>query len=140
MAAIPTRKDPERGVSWDENLLRGFPMTAAFMTRDQDKFAMIFRRFDALTARSLLYQQSKIAGLEAQLKKCDEDDSRILADSLVISAASWEDFEKNSTDPTISDVERDLVQERFYLAHKIQKALKEYRMYIVPERIRQELR
>lgn len=115
-------------------------MTAAFMARDQDSFAMIFRRFDTLTARSLLYRQSQIAILEAKLKKKDEEDSAVLSDPLVISAASWEDFENYSTDRDIPEPLRHMLKERFDLALEIQKALKEYRMYMDLERIRQELR
>lgn len=101
---------------------------------------MIFRRFDTLTARSLLHRQSQIAILEAKLKKKDEEDSAVLSDPLVISAASWEDFENYSTDRDIPEPLRHMLKERFDLALEIQKALKEYRMYMDLERIRQELR
>jgi hypothetical protein len=50
----------------------GFPTTAHFIGQDDD--AAIFRRFDSLGARNLLYLQSNLNELEAKLLAFDQED------------------------------------------------------------------
>ncbi|VUC34359.1 unnamed protein product [Clonostachys rosea] len=52
----------------------GYPSLAAFMASDPDRTALIFKRFDRLTARTLLYLESELAELQAQLDAFDEED------------------------------------------------------------------
>ena len=46
--------------------LKGYPSLAAFIASDKDKSTVIYRRFDRLSARNLLYLQSELAELEAK--------------------------------------------------------------------------
>jgi hypothetical protein len=50
----------------------GFPAIAHFIAQDDD--AAIFRRFDSLGARNLLYLQSNLNTLEAKLLTFDQED------------------------------------------------------------------
>lgn len=52
----------------------GFPALAAFIASDRDRTTAIFKRFDRLAARNLLYLQSQLAALEEQLDASDEAD------------------------------------------------------------------
>jgi hypothetical protein len=50
--------------------LDGFPSLSEFVASDLDRTSLVFRRFDRLAARNLLYLQSELAELEAELVKC----------------------------------------------------------------------
>jgi hypothetical protein len=47
--------------------LDGFPSLSDFIASDHDRTSLVFRRFDRLAARNLLYLQSELAALEAKL-------------------------------------------------------------------------
>jgi len=53
---------------------RGYPALASFIGSDKDFF--IFRRFNALSARSLLYLQDELIELEDKLLEIDLRESR----------------------------------------------------------------
>lgn len=56
--------------------LRGFPDFSAYVASDPD--LEIYRRFNRLSARNILYLQSELLSLEAQLERFDaEDETRI---------------------------------------------------------------
>lgn len=55
--------------------INGYPSLAAFMASDDDKSTSIYRRFDRLSARNLLYLQSELVELEAQQKTLDVKDT-----------------------------------------------------------------
>lgn len=46
--------------------LSGFPSLVAFIASDRDRTTLIYKRFDELAARNLLYLQSELAKLQAQ--------------------------------------------------------------------------
>jgi hypothetical protein len=54
--------------------LEGYPSFAEFITQDQD--AAIYRKFERLSARNLLYLQSELHHLEGQLQQLDRDDAK----------------------------------------------------------------
>ena len=54
--------------------VKGYPSLAAFIASDSDKSTAIYRRFDRLSARNLLYLQSELVELEAQQDALDEED------------------------------------------------------------------
>lgn len=98
----------------------GFPSIAAKIAKDKDKTTTIYRRFDRLAARNLLYLQSRLQKLEAELDQYDAEDFHkgdVLAKR---SLTSWEDFEENAKD-------RDWERKRMDLAMDVQTALKTYR-------------
>jgi len=53
---------------------RGYPQFAAFIADDPDRTTTIYRRFERLTAQDLLYLETEIAQLEAELD--DLNDAR----------------------------------------------------------------
>jgi hypothetical protein len=58
------------------NYLKGYPSLAAFIASDKDKSTVIYRRFDRLSARNLLYLQSELAELEVKQDAFDREDMR----------------------------------------------------------------
>jgi hypothetical protein len=53
--------------------LEGYPSFAEFITKDQD--AAIYRKFERLSARNLLYLQSELHDFEGQLQELDRKDA-----------------------------------------------------------------
>jgi hypothetical protein len=101
--------------------LRGFPSLSAFMSSNSNSESFIFKRFDKLAARNLLYLQSELAYLQQRLEKFDEKDAQPrsgLEDRRC--ARSWDDFEDmKDTSPK--------QKERWDLMHRIRETLREYR-------------
>jgi hypothetical protein len=54
--------------------LDGFPSLAAFIASDRDRSTLIYKRFDELAARNLLYLQSELAELHAKQRAFDQED------------------------------------------------------------------
>lgn len=94
----------------------GYPSFAHFVAKDKD--AAIFRKFQHLSARSLLYQQNHLHELEEQLLALDAEDGKSLDnDGAQKIARRWEHYSDNT--------ER-AVQHRGW-QQKIKVAIKEYR-------------
>lgn len=58
--------------TWDEYEM-GYPRFAAFIAEDKDKSSTIYRRFERLGARNLLYLESELAELEAEQDAMDKE-------------------------------------------------------------------
>ncbi|KAF2273434.1 uncharacterized protein EI97DRAFT_461095 [Westerdykella ornata] len=72
--AMPSPKTPgdvELGTLRD-----GYPALAAWIARDPDNEALVFRKFGRLGARNLLHLQSRLIALEKELDELDEDARR----------------------------------------------------------------
>ena len=78
--------------------INGFPRVADKLASDPDKTTSIFRRFDRLSSRNLLFLEAELAELEALQNKYDEDDL-IAADRMIIDCHSdWRKFERYGTE------------------------------------------
>jgi hypothetical protein len=97
--------------------LKGYPTFSAFIARDQD--AAIYRKYESLSARNLLYLSSEIHELEGQLKALDEEDFKSSCFVAEGAARKWEHY---STGKELG------VQAHRDLQSKIKVKLKEYRM------------
>lgn len=62
------------------NYVSGYPSLAAFIASDPDHSTAIYRRFDRLSARNLLYLQSELVALEKQQDELDKQD--LISDKL----------------------------------------------------------
>lgn len=99
--------------------LKGYPTFAEFIARDQD--AAIYRKFERLSARNLLYQQSELHHLERQLDQLDHEDAKEIDNQAAQKAAVyWEHF-SNDTSKEGKD--------RRSLQATIKIKLKDYRMW-----------
>jgi len=105
----------------------GFPSLAAFIASDKDKSTAIFRRFDKLSARNLLYLQSQLAELEARQELYDKEDAEIEDRAGQMTALqcarNWADFKENARSSEPQKARMDLVKE-------IRETMKEYREHV----------
>jgi len=98
------------------NRLEGYPEFAEFVARDRD--AAIYRKFERLSARNLLYQQSELHDLEKQLENLDREDAKDLEDEAAQKAAVyWQHFVNDTSEQA---------QRRRSLQATIKLKLKEY--------------
>ena len=107
----------------DKEYPNGFASVAAFIAKDPDNTSTIYRRFDRLTARNLLYLQSKLQNLEATQDQLDEEDLRTDDVESKRAATSWEDFERLAKTQGREERER----KRMEVAEQIEIAIKKYR-------------
>ena len=106
----------------DKEYPNGFASVAAFIAKDPDNTSTIYRRFDRLTARNLLYLQGKLQNLEATLDELDNEDLRTDDVESKKAATSWEDFER------LAKTEgREREMKRMVVAEQIEIAVKKYR-------------
>lgn len=99
----------------------GFADVARWISLDPDNETFIYRRFNQLAARNLLYLQSELLAIEKQLDELDKNDA--LSDDMTLkdSARTWETLvslhENGNTD----------AKTRMDLIVKLRAKLKEYR-------------
>ena len=98
----------------------GYRAVAAWIARDPDNETFIYRRFDQLSARNLLYLQSELLALEKRLERLDAETAKGADMDLKDSARRWEIFSKNAEDQVD---ERD----RMNIVFEIRAKIKEYR-------------
>ena len=90
---------------------------AEFIATDDELF--VFRRFDSLNARSLLYLQSELIALEKRLSEYDNEDIQDGSSDVKLSARCWETL-------TLRAGEHPREAERMELIRQIQKTTKTY--------------
>jgi hypothetical protein len=105
--------------------LKGFALVAAKIASDADKTTAIYRRFDELSARNLLYYQAQIAELEEELKEYDDGDrnarNTVEDDEVVDSLSDWSVFERRAEEGVLRD------KRKMELVEKIREKLERYR-------------
>ncbi|KAL7957215.1 hypothetical protein V8C34DRAFT_286291 [Trichoderma compactum] len=101
-------------------LKEGFAQVARWIALDPDKETFIYRRFDELAARNLLYLQSVLLALENKLDRLDRSDAKSDDMDLADAIMTWETLERQyNTGSENARVRMDLIV-------KIRAKLKEY--------------
>ena len=100
--------------------LSGFPSLAHFIASDRDRTTMIYKRYDDLAARNLLYLQSELAELQAKQHAFDQADLKADLGTKQC-ARNFGDFQK----AVQTNVAKQ--KERWELVKQIRETLKEYR-------------
>ena len=103
--------------------INGYASLAAFMASDRDRSTSIYRRFDRLSSRNLLYLQSELVELEAQQDVLDAQDAGNInaATEDIGSARHWRTLVARSNEA--ANVRE---KEQLRLALEIRQKLKEY--------------
>lgn len=107
---------------------KGFASLADLIASDADHATAIFRRFDRLAARDLLFYQSELAELQAQQDEYDREDSEAIAEfsdewhEVRRSAQDWSTFKRSADD----DLDDGRYRKRMQLAMRIRTTLKQY--------------
>jgi hypothetical protein len=108
--------------------IQGFPRVADKIACDPDGTSTIFRRFDRLSARNLLFLEAQLAELEARQNISDEQDLIAASSTTVESHSDWRKFEAYATerngDGSFAKPEQAAKME---LALEIKEKLNEYR-------------
>jgi hypothetical protein len=113
-----TASDPEAKVQY----LSGYPSLAAFIASDRDRTTLIYKRFDQLAARNLLYLQSELAELQHQQQELDQID--LISDRTTKGhARNFASF-KEAALPASGNSRQ---KERWDLMIQIRQVMKEYR-------------
>lgn len=127
----------------------GFGSLASFMASDADDSPLVFRRFDKLAARDLIYYQSQLSQLQAELDELDiqdrndidnqEDGREEHRDLIRDCAQDWKLFENAAAHP-ISTAQEPATgtsyasrKMRMDLSMKIRSTLKDYREALIQE-------
>lgn len=109
------RRDAESAI----HQLSGYPSLAAFIASDRDRTTLIYKRFDLLASRNLLYLQSELAELQSKQLAFDQED--LIADMCTKQCArNYSDFEKAAE----GDEKQ---EERWAMMLRIRGTMKEYR-------------
>jgi len=67
-----------RGLNTSEGVPNGFARVTAFIAADPDNLTSIYKRFDALSIRNLLFLEARVAALEELQRKLDKEDADML--------------------------------------------------------------
>lgn len=138
---------PEENQRAEYHYIPGFGSLADFIAADGDHSVAIYRRFDRLAARDLLYYQSELSRLQAIQDEYDVEDAKGVERSE--QADSWHHIRCNARDwntlrhaaekspsaaapPNASSIE-DGARKRVELAMEIRKTLKDYREALIQE-------
>ena len=108
------------------NPARGFALVASKIASDSDKTTTIYRRFDELSARNLLFYQAELAELEGQQSDYDEVDLNAKDQASIECQRDWSEFEKHANEDENGMVQR-REKEKMNLAMKIREKLEKYR-------------
>ncbi|ERF74840.1 hypothetical protein EPUS_03224 [Endocarpon pusillum Z07020] len=100
--------------------VHGYPTLAAFIASDPGHSTAIYRRFDFLSARTLLLLQSELVELEAQLRVLDQEDLQNDDEEVTECARDWNVFEEKAK------VAHSRAEKRMQLSLLIRAKLKEY--------------
>jgi hypothetical protein len=124
---------PNSKKSSGRGILRGFPSLSAFIASNSNAESFIFRRFDRLAARNLLYYQSELAYLEKQLDALDAQDYRDYDDEAADCARCWESLEEKLQD---GDQHQ---QRRWSIILRIRRVMHEYRKLSIAPLVHRQL-
>jgi hypothetical protein len=62
------------GMTSPDRVIHGYPSLAAFIASDKDQSASIYRAHRRISARNLLYPETELSELEAELDALDRED------------------------------------------------------------------
>jgi hypothetical protein len=99
---------------------KGFIGVTAKIISDPDKSTTLYRRFDALSARNLVFYQAELAELEEQQKGLDDEDSKCSDEESEKCQRDWDSFVRSA-----KVLGED--QKKMDLAMKIRDTLEKYR-------------
>ncbi|OQV07876.1 hypothetical protein CLAIMM_12235 [Cladophialophora immunda] len=105
----------------------GYRGLARFMIRDKDRSPCIFRRFDELGVRNLLYLQSELLEIEKRLEELDI--AHIQAPLNV--KADLRDWKGMSVKHDVDQPSRSQIQERIDLVLRLRYMIREYQEMLV---------
>ena len=101
-----------------------YPSFADFIASDPE--LSVFKRFNYLSSRNLLYLQSELLDLQTQLQDFDEEDYNGMDGEILLSAKCWETFTARA-----KESQHPREKERMDTIRKIRISMKEYQEALV---------
>jgi hypothetical protein len=101
----------------------GYASAAAFIASDPDNETFVYRKFDQLGARNLLYLQCELLHLEQKLNRLDETTRASNDPDIREEARSWDAFTESF------DRRNQTAVQKMELILKIRAKMKEYRTF-----------
>lgn len=98
----------------------GYPALAAWIARDPDNEAFVFRKFNRLGARNILHLQSQLITLEYEIEQLDEEARKSKDLEAQQSSRRWETLMKQAGDPNRPE------RQRLEKLDELRKLLREY--------------
>ena len=114
-------RDEEKGDNDDQ--LVGFAGVASFIASDKEHSASIYRRYEKLAARNLLYLQAELRELDLQLDAFDREDAQGKVEEIEL-AMDWQALRAQAEAKKDS---RSREAQRKTLIYKLRAKIKEYR-------------
>ncbi|KAL8299377.1 hypothetical protein RB597_009489 [Gaeumannomyces tritici] len=106
----------------------GFPEVSRWIADDGDGEAFVFRKFDRLAARNLLYLQARMLALEEKIDRADGATSAGGGQVAMLRIMrNWETVVDKSQDPNVSQDLREKCLEQIRLHEELSRLMKEYR-------------
>lgn len=130
--------DEEKDAGTD-HYVPGFGSFANFVASDDDHSTSVYKTFDRLAARDLLYYQAELLELEALLDQYDREDAAdadprhpnsasAQAQQILENSRDWLSFRQSAEEPTTNGLRW---KKRLDLILKIRATLKEYREALI---------
>ncbi|EJT69389.1 hypothetical protein GGTG_13008 [Gaeumannomyces tritici R3-111a-1] len=105
----------------------GFPEVSRWIADDGDGEAFVFRKFDRLAARNLLYLQARMLALEEKIDRADGATSAGGGQVAMLRIMrNWETVVDKSQDPNVSQDLREKCLEQIRLHEELSRLMKEY--------------
>ena len=105
----------------ESQYVKGYPSLAAFIASDSDKSTQVYRRFERLCARNLLYLQAELTELEVRQDRLDAEDFSATTEEKRY-VRNWEALKQKAAET--GNVRE---KERIDVAMEIRTKLQEYR-------------
>ncbi|KAM0724193.1 hypothetical protein Q7P37_000075 [Cladosporium fusiforme] len=113
------QNNPEGKLGYDQ--VNGYIDLAQFLARDVDNETYVFRKFERLAARNILYLQGELIKLERDAHELDEEAKDSMDPEVHLSMRCWADLDRNARDPSREHERR--IKE---LADNIERKLRKY--------------
>ncbi|KFZ20557.1 hypothetical protein V502_03141 [Pseudogymnoascus sp. VKM F-4520 (FW-2644)] len=109
---------------------KGFIAVASKIASDPDKSTTIYRRFDNLSTRNILYYQAELAELEDLQKRYDEEDQNARDESSIECQRDWEAFVLCAQDEGREKRKMDLIMKIRTTLEKYHEALSSHQRHL----------
>jgi hypothetical protein len=130
---VSIQEDAESGLGAYND---GYPALARWMAQDPDNETLIFRKFDSLSTRNLLYLQAELVEIERRVFDLESQIPESRDVTLMESLRRWETFVEEAARNAAQGSPRP-EKELMVLVVSMRKKLKEYRKFIIaPVRLR----
>lgn len=107
--------------TWSSAQTDGYPALADFLAQDVDNETYVFRKFERLAARNILYLQGELLKLESDVEALEREARGSTDPDVHLSLRSWAELDENARDP-----KRDFERKAKEIAENVEVKLRKY--------------